>query len=894
MPVIGIIVGAATGNMSDVFTNLGWAFGGLIGKNVASYITKKNSGGPEPGRMVTVREPAGFRRVIYGECRVGAVPTFLHLSPAPDHPYQYLCVVYSISGHPVNSIVYTFLDGNKIVWGDGYDTNPRMRYFWQEGLSTDMDYQGQVWANFKKGDPAEPAFPGMVWITDRDLTNLWTADHRQDGCASVGMVFSWNQNVFPNGAPTTTFQVQGKKLYDPRTGTTGYSKNVALAIYDYLCSKEYGLGCDPAEVNSASFIAAANACEDSIPLKAGGSEYRYQINGAFSLESDPQDILARLAEAMAGYISYSQGQWYLIPGVWQSPSIYLNEDDLRAPVQAQFLRQKRDLCNAVRGTFFAASRKFQKCDFPAVVHPEHVLDDSGYANAVEKGQWTTATSYSVNDSVIDSFPRVIKGLWITGQAYSVNDYVSDSNHPGKVYCCTAAHTSGSTTEPGTGASWASYWADVTDQYYEYRGGIYVCTQAHTSAGANRPGIGSQWPNYWVEAQDYIWKSLDLTFTTSTSMCQRIAKIELERSRHQITATLRCKLSALQLQPGDTFYFSYAHFGWVNKAFQVLKCDLITEYEDNVPVPGVDLTVQETDASIYAWDAPTEEQALDAPAQPTIPGTEIPGARPITYGPGFTYTSTTTSIHLTWDYTGDNAIVYLDSDVSYEPTGDQVVGSLSANTPYDFYPYYDLDAAVFSCLMSDGLGTLKWAENNGASAAVKRSRIAEWQKLTHITLSTLPVTITTPSSGTGGGGGGGDGGGCLLEGMFVREKTRGVTLCENVRVGDELQSPDGFVRVLAVRQEPHDLWCHFKFNNGAELTVTSGHPFTLADGSMKRAAQLSLEDAIPTPTGIAYPTAIVFEQRAANKVPITVESPNTFFASGDGENWVLTHNILQTY
>lgn len=737
---------------------IGAAAGSLIAPMAMSKLMKKDV--PDQGRMVTIRNPAAFREVVYGECRKGAVPTFLHLSAAPDHPYQYLVVVYTISGHPVNSIVYTFLDGNKIVWGDGYNTNPRMPLFWQEGYSTDMDYQGQVWANFKLGTPSEPAFPGVVGICQHDGSNLWTTNHRQDGCASAGMVFSWNQNVFPNGAPTVTFQIQGKKLYDLRTSTTAYSKNVALAIYDYLCSKEYGLGCDPTEINTSSFIAAANACEEHVNLKAGSYELRYQVNGTFSVESDPQDVLAKLGESMAGYVSYSQGQWYCIPGVWQSPSIYLNEDDLRAPVQAQFLRQKRDLCNSVRGTFFAAVRKFQKCDYPAVVHPGHVLDDSGYANAVEKGQWTTATTYSANDSVIDSFARAIKGLWVTSHAYSVNDYVSDSNHPGSVYCCTAAHTSGSTTEPGTGASWTSYWADVTAQYYEYRGGIYVCTQAHTSAAANRPGIGAQWTSYWVEAQEYIWKSLDLNFTTSPSMCQRIAKINLERSRHQITATLKCKLGALQLQPGDTFYLSYAHFGWVNKAFQVLQCDLVTDYQDTAPVLGVDLVVQETDASIYTWDETTEEQSLDLPAQPVIPPTEIPGSRQVVFGNGFTHSwnHTTSTLTLSWDYTGDNAIIMLDSDVTYTPSGSQAITGLTAGATYLFYPYYDIANDAFSCLMSDGTGTPAWAEIDSSTNSVIAARWQEWNRSGIIPLDDAPVKITIPATGSGTGGSGGPRGG----------------------------------------------------------------------------------------------------------------------------------------
>ena len=44
--------------------------------------------------------------------------------------------------------------------------------------------------------------------------------------------------------------------------------------------------------------------------------------------------------------------------------------------------------------------------------------------------------------------------WTTATAYAVNDGVEND---GSAYICTAVHTSDSSTEPGVGASWASYW-----------------------------------------------------------------------------------------------------------------------------------------------------------------------------------------------------------------------------------------------------------------------------------------------------------------------------------------------------------------------------------------------------------------------------------------------------
>lgn len=53
--------------------------------------------------------------------------------------------------------------------------------------------------------------------------------------------------------------------------------------------------------------------------------------------------------------------------------------------------------------------------------------------------------------------------WVTATAYALAALVTNG---GVTYYCTAAHTSGATTEPGVGASWASNWYAQTGVIYE--------------------------------------------------------------------------------------------------------------------------------------------------------------------------------------------------------------------------------------------------------------------------------------------------------------------------------------------------------------------------------------------------------------------------------------------
>jgi hypothetical protein len=193
-------------------------------------------------------------------------------------------------------------------------------------------------------------------------------------------------------------------------------------------------------------------------------------------------------------------------------------------------------------------------------------------------------------------------------------------------------------------------------------------------------------------------------------------------------------------------------------------------------------------------------------------------------------------------------------------------------------------------MSDGLGTLKWAETNTSDASLKRTRITEWQMPGRIPLALSPISITTPSSGGGGGGGGGDGG-CLKLGMYVKEETRGIIHCEDVKSGNRLWGENGYLKVITVRRMPHESWARCHFDNYAVVDTTARHPYSLIDGSMVRASNLTSSDALRAPEGMVHLTEVQVYEEAAEKISIILEAPHTFYASSDGQHWVLTHNMM---
>ncbi|MEI4263405.1 phage tail protein [Roseovarius sp. D0-M9] len=119
-----------------------------------------------------------------------------------------------------------------------------------------------------------------------------------------------------------------------------------------------------------------------------------------------------------------------------------------------------------------------------------------------------------------------------------------------------------------------------------------------------------------------WRDISLPFTISAAMAQRLAKIELERARRQMTVRLSGKLSAWAATVGDVVTLSYARWGFDAKPFEVHGVSLdITASNDTAQLLP-ELVLRETSPLVYDWSA-SEEQVYAA-----APRTSLPNAHDI--------------------------------------------------------------------------------------------------------------------------------------------------------------------------------------------------------------------------------------------------------------------------
>ena len=308
------------------------------------------------GRTQMVKQAITSRGAVYGEVRLSGAIAFAESS---DND-KYLHLVVLLASHEVNQISTIYLDDEALTLnGSGVVTAP-------------AKYANLVRIKKHLGATTQTA--------DSDLVAeaaSWTVSHRLQGIAYIYARLEFDADAFPNGIPNISAKVQGKKVYDPRTSTTVYSDNPALAIRDYLTDSTYGFGASASEIDDTAITTAANICEESVNLSGSGTEERYTMNGTIDSANSPKQILENMLTSCGGVLTYQNGKFTLKAAKYVTPSITLDEETMRGAYSLQTRRSRRDNYNAVKGVFTPVDSNYVPTDYPAYVSNTFVTEDGG-------------------------------------------------------------------------------------------------------------------------------------------------------------------------------------------------------------------------------------------------------------------------------------------------------------------------------------------------------------------------------------------------------------------------------------------------------------------------------------------------------------------------------------
>lgn len=549
------------------------------------------------GMGITTRQAAALRQIIYGEQRVGGVVIYQSTTGSEHDQYNYIIV---LAGHEVDSFVNLYLDGRQVYWqgsGAGYSVRNGVGFGGIADNNTHIGPGGQhynfggtghsgIYCEARYGDQVDGDVIGAMtandpnWAADGEGNSPWVG-----GCAYIYLKIEYNQSLFPN-PPEIRVTVRGKNdIYDPRSDTRGYSINWALIIADVIENNLFGLE-DVGSVNTAQLIAAANVCDEQIPIAIGGTESQYCLHWHYDAGTSPGDQLQTMMNAAMGRLSRIGGEWFIWPAYWQGPSFTWDESIFSGPIEWTPYRSLRELVNRVRGTYIAPNSPWNVAG--------NLYDANGWYDGSIANQFPFAfqpTNYPQyaqdplhgypQDLFLEEDSGVI-GAWSSTATYNAGDVVIEETSP--------AGPNGPI--------------------------IYLSLQGSNldnDPASDNPAA----PVWWIAWSNQLPLEVTQSCCLSVSQAQRCAKIALLRNRQQGTGSFPMHLQAWQMQPLDVMQITFADMGWSGKSFEITDTKfVIQEGDDGASTVRFEVSVQETDISTYEWSTTEELSVYDVPSNLT--------------------------------------------------------------------------------------------------------------------------------------------------------------------------------------------------------------------------------------------------------------------------------------
>lgn len=284
----------------------------------------------QANRLNASFDPQASRKFVIGET---AMNTDIRYYEPSGTDQEYFDYIIAVAAHEVESIDQIYFD-DELAWTTAGVASKYVGY---------LTVQTRTVGN---SGNAIPINGGLVWNSSCTLT----------GCAYVYFRVKRTGNdkkaesPLVNGLPSRiTIKGKGAKLYDPRrdstvTGGSGAERandqttwgggastnrdNPALQLLWFLLGYKIngqlsvGCGVPPARIDLASFITAANICDEAITLAAGGTQPRYRTAGVGSDADNRMDIIQLFLTCMNGTLRDSNGRL----------SVTVMKNDLANPV----------------------------------------------------------------------------------------------------------------------------------------------------------------------------------------------------------------------------------------------------------------------------------------------------------------------------------------------------------------------------------------------------------------------------------------------------------------------------------------------------------------------------------------------------------------------------------
>jgi hypothetical protein len=379
VPIIGAAFSAAAIGQAVVGVALSVGLSALA-RRLAPKPRALNTAGA--GMRLSLRiDPNAEREIIFGRAATAGSLAFWNVyGPNGTDTIQ---LVYALADHECTALDRMWVDGKAVTLAD--------------------DGSGGFWVNEYAGLNVKFYSGNWYQNADDDLISSapsWSANNKGRGVCYVRVRIASNEQLYPSGLPRFLFEVRGAKLYDWRkdstNGGSGSHRWGTESTYEWtdnpvVCSYNWrrgiyvngdrlaGMSTSAASLPVDVWTAAANACDETVALKAGGTEKRYRCGGVIAVNQDNKSVLVDLVTAYGGFEIDTGGMITPKPGVAQASVVTITDDDLMSDGDVEITPRlpRSELSNAAFGTFHDPNQLYEAVSLPPRISSVDEDQDGG-------------------------------------------------------------------------------------------------------------------------------------------------------------------------------------------------------------------------------------------------------------------------------------------------------------------------------------------------------------------------------------------------------------------------------------------------------------------------------------------------------------------------------------
>jgi hypothetical protein len=271
--------------------------------------------------------------VIYGSTRTGGIRVFAETSGTDN---VYLHLAFALCEGEINKCSEIFFDG--VSAGTCSSAGATDSGSW----SIASPWSGKVQMYFRPGTDSQTEISQLG-----DLKGSWSPHFK--GVAYAYLRLEFDEDVWKNGVPDVTFNVEGKKVPATSDGTTlGYSDNPARCVLDYLVNTRYGKGIDPADLDLTSFADAETYCNTK----------NFETRGNLSTNGTIHANVIDLLSSCRGYLTFGNKYRLLIDRASSETPFEITKHNTVGNVD-YILGDKSTMFNKMTAKFVDASTEYK-------------------------------------------------------------------------------------------------------------------------------------------------------------------------------------------------------------------------------------------------------------------------------------------------------------------------------------------------------------------------------------------------------------------------------------------------------------------------------------------------------------------------------------------------------